>query len=98
MERTREVRLKDLDEAAYLWCSGFIFLRAEQEQSAYRATTFFILSAPDDLDIEAARNKYRNGSASVEPKLFASKQYEFRKIMREMRGRDPRQNMGGPPI
>jgi hypothetical protein len=80
-------RLKDIDEGAYLWCAGMTYKSHELEDIGHRKVVWFIFEGDNGVDAAALRNTYRNGEAKVEPKSFASKQFELRKIVREITGR-----------
>ena len=78
------LRLKDIDESAFLCSSGvFTCSGSETESNGYRDVVYFILEAADAAAGEALHKTFRSGKALVEPRLYASKQLELRRIVRE---------------
>lgn len=84
-----KVRLKDIDEGAYLWIKGLEYAGNDVENLGYKQVVWFNFEwRGDPVELLELRNTYRNGDARVEPKTFASKQFELRKIVQEERQRN----------
>lgn len=78
------LRLKDIDESAYLCSSGlFELIGAETESNGYRNVVYFVMESADDRAAEDGRKLFRSGKALVEPRIYASKQLELRRVVRE---------------
>ena len=92
------ITLKDINESAYLLLSGFDYMGAEERAgNDGRVLTHFTLRADKPADaVEELRNAYLNGSARVDPKMYAIKQDDLRKIIIERRRlAQPRRPLGG---
>jgi hypothetical protein len=91
------LRLKDIDESAYLCATGvFSCVGSETESNGYRNVVYFILEALDDMAGEDMRKLFRSGKALVEPKAYASKQLELRRVVRERLEAARKVDHGGP--
>lgn len=81
-----ELRTKDVNEAAYVWCDPNVeFIRQETVERANGSlTVFFIFSGLSREDFTSLRQAFYNHKARVEPKMFSSRLSDVRDILNEV--------------
>lgn len=82
-----QVETKDVDEAAYLWCTmGMSFLQlSKRARSNHKGCTIyftFCCTLPIE-EVDRLRRAFYNREALVEPKLFAERQVDIRNLLHE---------------
>lgn len=76
------LRVKDIDEAAYLWCAGYDMERASSEtRSDGKVVIFFEFSNPKKMHTDKVRKEFYNRSARVEPKEYSARLDDIRTIL-----------------
>jgi hypothetical protein len=84
------LRLKDIDESAFLGCSGvFEMSGAEVDDTGRRRVVYFLMDAVDAAAGEALHKLFRSGKALIEPRVYALKQLELRRMVRECLAASP---------
>lgn len=81
------ITLKDVNVSAYLLLSGLSYEGSEERSGDDgRVLTHFTLSSDKSSEeVEELRNDYMNGLARVDPKMYAIRQDDLRKIIIERR-------------
>jgi len=81
----KEYITKDADEAAYLWLQNICSLdRVEKDEGFRKPIIFFVfLYSCEEEIFHQLIDSFRNGNSLVEPKSFAWKRSEIRRIIHE---------------
>lgn len=73
---------RDTQEAAFLWCqAGVDYTDVTVTAERKRSVVTFHFELGDEIDIQALRKSYYNGTSSVEPKTFINKLNDVKSIL-----------------